>query len=228
MRLSRASTGKRVAGRYPKKQLQPALIEGFGFFPGVAPLRSWLIAEAEDFLIQIQADRFYMNWRRRDGRYPRFRDHGAAEGLCSRALKEFASFSDFVRDRLGATLVPTRVELQKQDVLERPRHWADWTDLATILPVVNTFAEIRRTERIGFNLRMVEKDELGATTLQIATRMDAEQPVAVQMDFQCSSPLAQGDANFQAAFHAANERLNSMFAGLLTATAWERFDGGRS
>ncbi len=214
----------RVSDRFPKKQLQPALIEGFSLFQGVAPLRSWLISQEEDSLIQIQQDRFYMNWRRRGAAYPRFRDRGEAQGLCTRTLMEFDRFAEFVKERFAVVLEPTRVELQKQDLITRPKHWTDLSDLAEILPVVNTFADIRTSERVGLNLRMVESDELGITTIQIATRMDEEHRAdAVRLDFHCSYPLEGTEP--RAAFHAANARVNDMFKGLFSDDAWPRFGG---
>lgn len=214
-----------VASRYPKKALMPALAEKWSVFQGVAPIRSWLIAEAEDFLLQIQADRFYVNWRRRSGNYPRFRDRGSEQGLCSRALHEFEAFSEFVGRRLNVPLVPKRIELHKQDVLSRPKHWSNWNDLAAMLPVLDSLSQISRDQRFGLNLRMEEKQDRDAVALQIVTRLQAEEPVAVQLDFQYSSILEQEEANIEAAFYAANERLNVMFAGLLAPSAWERFRG---
>src|SRR5690349_21253827 len=33
--------------------------------PGVGPLRTWLISPTGNLVLQIQSDRFYLNWRRR-------------------------------------------------------------------------------------------------------------------------------------------------------------------
>lgn len=215
-----------VLGRFPNKQLQPVLLEGGGsmFVQGVAPLRSWLISKSEDFLIQIQQDRFYMNWRKRSAAYPRFRDRDDQEGLCTQALREFELFSKFIVKRLDTEIEVSRVELQKQDVLRRPKHWQDLADLATIFPVMDTFAGIHTTEHASLNLRMAESDKLGVTTLQIGTRVDAQRrPDAIQIDFHCSAPLADG--GLEPAFHAANDRVNRMFLGLFAPAAWPRFGG---
>src|SRR5690606_28107631 len=120
-----------------------------------------------------------------------------------------------------------RVELQKQDFLLRDKHWSDLQDLARLLPVVNTFASIQTTDKLGINLRMVESDEPGTTTLQIATRMDQDRrPTGVRLDFHCSAPL-QG-RSLREAFEAANERINRMFFGLFAPDQWHRFGGLKS
>lgn len=215
-----------VADRFPDKQVQPVLLDGGQgmFVQGVVPIRSWLISRGGDLLVQVQQDRFYMNWRRRDGAYPRFRDHGEAQGLCSLALAEFERFKGFLEERFGSSPEPVRIELQKQDLLLRSRHWNDLRDLSTIMPVVSTFADVQTTDRAGFNLRMVEPDSLGTTTLQIATRMDDQHRAdAVRLDFHCSVPFTGGD--LRSSFHAANDRINRVFTRLFTSEAWSRFGG---
>lgn len=215
-----------VSNRFPNKQVQPVLLDGAHgmFVQGVAPIRSWLISKDGDFLIQIQQDRFYMNWRRRAGAYPRFRDHVGDRGLCSRALEEFERFQTFLKSRFGVSTEPHRIELQKQDLLLRGKHWSNLRDLSTIMPVVSTLADVQTSEHAGFNLRMAEPDAVGQTTLQIATKMDADhKPDAVRLDFHRSAPLAGGD--IKDSFHSANTRLNLVFSRLFTPAAWPRFGG---
>lgn len=217
-----------VVDRFPKKQLQPPILDRDGYLsPSVVlPIRSWLISEAEDLLVQIQHDRFYMNWRRRDAHYPRFRDRNEARGLCTRVLEELEHFRTFIRTRHAVDIEIVRVELQKQDLLLRGKHWSDFRDLAQLLPVVDTFASIQTTDKLGINLRMVESDEPGTTTLQIATRMDQEQrPTGVRLDFQCASPL-QG-RSLREAFEAANDRVNRMFFGLFAPNQFHRFGASK-
>jgi uncharacterized protein (TIGR04255 family) len=213
-----------VVDRFPNKQIQPALLDTGSAWSlsTVLPTRSWLISDSEDLLIQVQQDRFYMNWRKREAEYPRFRDRDNSKGLCTRALEELDAFRAFVRDRHAVDIEPHRVELQKQDFLLRGKHWSDLRDLARLLPVVDTFASIQTTEQLGINLRMVENDDLGTTTLQIATRIDqAKRPDGVRLDFHCSSPLSSRP--LREAFEAANDRVNQMFFGLFAPDQWCRF-----
>ncbi len=221
-----------VSDRFPNKQVQPVLLDaGQGMFvQGVPPIRSWLISEDDDFLVQIQQDRFYMNWRKRGGAYPRFRDHGEDRGLCSRTLEEFERFKAFLANRFRISPEVKRIELQKQDLLLRPKHWSSLQDLSKILPVVGTFADVQTTEHAGFNLRMAEPDAPGHTTLQIATRMDPEgKPDAVRLDFHYGEEFTGED--IRGAFRSANTRLNRVFSRIFTSAAWPRFgadDGSAS
>jgi uncharacterized protein (TIGR04255 family) len=218
-----------VAERFPKKQLQPPIFDddSTALPAATMPTRSWLIADAEDLLVQIQHDRFYMNWRKRDTEYPRFRDRPEGQGLCTRALGELDALREFIRTRHTIEVEVLRVELQKQDFLLRGKHWSDFRDLARLLPVVDTFASIQTTDKLGINLRMVESDEPGTTTLQIATRMDHDRrPTGVRLDFHCSAPL-QG-RSLREAFELANHRINRMFFGLVAPDQLHRFGGPRS
>jgi uncharacterized protein (TIGR04255 family) len=75
---------QKVRDTYPRTETQPRL-EGPIETPGppqanavisipfgVTQARTWLISEADDYLIQIQNTRFIQNWRRRQAQYPHF------------------------------------------------------------------------------------------------------------------------------------------------------------
>ena len=97
---------EKVRGDYPKYGVQPSLKQAFEKFPSrfaeenklglevlaEPPLRCWLIDETSTHLIQIQQDRFIVNWREVTGeevyiRYDTFK---------SRFEKEWERFSQFL------------------------------------------------------------------------------------------------------------------------------------
>ena len=103
---------------YPKRQLQPPVADRPGFFlgDGVGPLRSWLVSGTDEYLLQIQPDRFYFNWRKREGAYPHFNDYEPTKGVLSRSLlelaallpKELPSTQQRILDELHDVNVPLR------------------------------------------------------------------------------------------------------------------------
>src|SRR4051812_28021302 len=63
--------------RYPLIQLQPEVASGPQLpivFGGVLPVRLWSQSENQESLIQVQADRLIVNWRRfaENREYPRY------------------------------------------------------------------------------------------------------------------------------------------------------------
>jgi uncharacterized protein (TIGR04255 family) len=93
-----------VISEYPKVEPQPrvesppeVLDQPAGTIPLPFPLftaphgaRTFLISEDDAYLLQIQNNRFYRNWRRRDEAYPHFDELEHAFRSC------YASFSEFV------------------------------------------------------------------------------------------------------------------------------------
>ncbi len=82
---------------YKNRQLQPPVTDrpGLTFADGVAPVRSMLISDTDEYVLQIQPDRFYFNWRRREGHhYPHFNDYKEGEGVLTKGLREFAKLVD--------------------------------------------------------------------------------------------------------------------------------------
>lgn len=68
--------------------LQPVL------FPITGPLpnRTWLISEADDFLVQVQSNKFAQNWRRRKSPYSHF------ETLWEMFNSNFGKFQDLLKN----------------------------------------------------------------------------------------------------------------------------------
>src|SRR5262249_23938281 len=126
---------------FPGRQLHPALLDENSIVIGALPVRALLTSADDAFVLQLQHDRFFMNWRARGSSYPRFSERHGANGLLMRTETEFAKFRAFIRERCRVDILPNRVELSKIDVLERGRHWNSIDDLAKLLPVTGVFRE---------------------------------------------------------------------------------------
>jgi uncharacterized protein (TIGR04255 family) len=127
-------------GEFPKHELKHALgFMEFEFNPQAAlpPARVLLTSEDEQWRIQLQQDRLYVNWCRTEGApYPGFCDP-CADAVCviERFHEVLARLRAFVSAR-GGQLVIERVELAKVNVLRRGREWETAAELgARFLPL---------------------------------------------------------------------------------------------
>jgi uncharacterized protein (TIGR04255 family) len=89
--------------------------------------RVWFINELDDQLIQFQLDRFYFNWRHKEGLYPRY----------PYVIKQFEKTMDtiegfFEEFKLGK-LNPIEYELSYINHFEKNREWDEIDDLSKIL-----------------------------------------------------------------------------------------------
>lgn len=88
--------------------------------------RVWFINDSDDQLVQFQFDRFYFNWRHRQGEYPRY----------PYVIEKFENVLDNIEDlfktfELGK-LNPIECELSYINHLEKGREWEESDDLSKI------------------------------------------------------------------------------------------------
>lgn len=193
---------------FPTRQVQPAILEGGTLLQmGAPPMRSWLISADDSRVLQLQNDRFFMNWRKRNGEYPRFRDHGDSKGIRSQATGEFGRFAEWLVGRTGQKVQLNRYELTKIDVLKKGEHYADVAELGEMMSVAKVFSDIQVTDPQLLHLRLVETHDEATTNLQIAVSQDT-----VRVETHHLFP-AKGE--MEDAFDSANKRVNDVFSGLV-------------
>lgn len=110
----------RFRDRYPRAEQHPPIlpsVEEFGppsaqqirlrFTPGLLSARVWFLDETGSRLIQVQHDRFIVNWRKEPGQeeYPRY------PVLRQRLEDEFARFKEFLQSEGLPEPEPNQVEL---------------------------------------------------------------------------------------------------------------------
>lgn len=201
---------------FPNRQLHPALMDENSIIFGAVPVRALLTSADDVFVLQLQHDRFFMNWRARGGSYPRFSERHGTDGLLARTEAEFETYRAFIRDRCGVDVSPSRIELSKIDMLERGRHWESPDDLAKLLPVTGVFNEIQRADEREVNLRFVERGSHGTVMIQITTLSDGKVPRAVRIDARC---MAAPEPSLHEAFVRSNAILNDAFFKLIPDAA---------
>lgn len=211
--------------------LQPAVSDrpGIIFGDGVGPLRSWLVSETDEYVLQIQADRVYFNWRRRQGEYPHFRNDGDKEGVLTKSLRELAELSAFCEKSLGVKPAPVRLELAKIDQLVQGKHYKDFSDLAKLIPLVLPIAKIAKSAEPIVNLNVIEGRDGHEVLFQMtnAALGPGGQP-SVQLETRTSAPC-EGD-ELADRFTAMNDVVNEVFFGMIddAASGWTRFGGPKA
>lgn len=202
---------------FPNRSIHPPLTEEPSFFLGaVGPVRVWFVAKNEVFLIQIQPDRFYMNWRKREAAYPRFSDTESEPGILKRAMKEFGSFSDFCKKTLGVEPVATSIDLAKIDHLQNGAHWSDFDELARLVPWLEPFSMFSKTQTPAVSLRFTESRDKGNLFVSLDTAM-------IPMEGEGSLPIVRLETRMskvrsdkpEDAFRWSNEQLNDVFDAMI-------------
>lgn len=206
---------------FPRKELHPALFDEAVINLGGLPARAWLISPPpEAVLLQLQHDRFYMNWRSRGTTYPRFTTRDGIAGLKSLALAEWEKFAGFVASRPNCTSPRLRrIELAKVDVLERGVHWKDHEDLGRLMRVAAVFREIQLADLTHLQLRLTEKDDANKATLVTVSVTETQARIEARVILQAVDDL-------DALLTFANERLNAAFFGLLDPEERKKRFGG--
>jgi uncharacterized protein (TIGR04255 family) len=230
--LNPVSIGKYWAAKqdtYPTTQVHPGLAdEAQLVLSGLPPLRVWLVSEDDEFVLQIQTDRFYVNWRARGREYPRFSDHGERKGIRTRFLEEFKEFSSFCEREFARQPKAVRVELAKVDQFVESSHWDGFQDLARLVPWLRDFAAFSKSGDPGLSVRFGEQKSGGSlAVLMDLGRLvpDARQPRILKLETRVSRSLVGPDDELREHFERMNEELNDVFASLVPDAQRSRFQG---
>lgn len=211
---------------FPKKQLMPPVTDrpSFVLGDGVGPLRCWLVSESEEYLLQIQPDRFYFNWRKREGEYPHFNTRDGKDGVLARGLREFEEFGKFCGASLGQTPKAVRLELAKIDLLEQGKHFTDFTDLASLLPVVQQAMKITKSSEPMLHLKLSDFRDGHDIQFQLTTAvLAADMKPALQLETRATADVGEGSLNDK--FVGMNAIINEVFFGLIADAELSRFGG---
>jgi uncharacterized protein (TIGR04255 family) len=200
---------------FPQRSLQPAIVDGSGLILGNLPLRSVFVAADEVHVLQIQHDRFFMNWRAVGKGYPRFSNRGGKGGLMHHAIEEFGKLSAFCERRFGGPLSPIRAELSKIDVIEKGRHWRDLENLRSIIPITGTFGGVQQGGNRQLALRFVETEGPRNLTVSVnsASADLGGDLTSIRIETRAVVPVLE--SGLEAAFVEANGSVNHAFFTLI-------------
>lgn len=125
---------------FPERRLLTAVFDSaepmIEWGMGTPPLRSWVISGSEEYIVQLQQDRFYLNWRAgKSQRYPRFQNTPNGRGIASLLTEEFARFGAFCDSTLQERPTLLLADLSKINTLTQGVHWNSFDDLKAVLPI---------------------------------------------------------------------------------------------
>ncbi len=135
---------ERFRQQYPKSEHHPPLGSvrelfdakgvsraSLNVLPGMPAGRCWFLSEDQLQLIQVQPDRFVVNWRKLDteAAYPRYRS------LRDRFVRELEQFLDFIRQEDLGEFQPLQCEVTYVNHLFMGEGWESRTDLPNVLTV---------------------------------------------------------------------------------------------
>lgn len=203
---------------YPGRSLQAPLADEPVLMLDVGQGRAWFESADRRWLLQVQHDRLYSNWRAFGGDYPGFAGNATDPGLLHRALAEFALFGGFCESRFGARPTPRRVEITKINQLQRDKDWSTAEDLSNLLPVVSAFDHVRRGGRREITLQFAEQWERESVRVSVRSvpQNTSEDFGALHLETRVIRHLDSTDAEaVEAALKGGNEHANDVFFSLL-------------
>ncbi len=207
--------------QYPKRQLHPPLSDQPLFFHGFGPLRTWFVSKDETFVLQIQPDRFYLNWRARESEYPRFNDHGGKSGVLTQMINEFKTLSNFCTEELNTSPKPNKIELAKIDhLLEgNQKHWYGLKDLGTALPWLASFVSFSNSDNAKVSMSLVEELDFGTLTVSVnlgSIRGETKtNNRLVKIESRIVADIPPQASDFRDIFQKSNSVLNNVFETLI-------------
>jgi uncharacterized protein (TIGR04255 family) len=128
---------------YPKHELQPMLAAQFETFERPVmeelvfplgmdspPARCWFLSEDETALVQVQMDRFILNWRQKGGKgtYPRY------ESMRHRLEQALAKFAGFLQSEQLGEIAPNQCEVTYVNHMEQGKGWTKPSEVASVFP----------------------------------------------------------------------------------------------
>lgn len=231
--LSLGAFWKDRRAEYPRREFKAPIVPPgplgleIDLGPDRGPLRTWLISKDDVFILQVQHDRFYLNWRARQDDYPRFSDREGRKGLLSLFLSQQEAFERFCEHELGTKLDIQGIELAKIDHLERDRHWKDARDLGVLMPMLSAALEFAEKDPV-VALRLSTPRDNGAVDIAIDTLFKVSKPNIPVVKLECRRSVRQAlpSSGLEHAFKLANRELNDLFRALIPESQHHRFEEG--
>lgn len=210
---------------YPKLSLQPAVMEPgdeFEFVFGVAGpalkgQRCLLEREGSPWIVQVQQDRFFFNWRGEGEHYPGFEGVG---GVLEGFLAVWRRFVEL----MGEVTV-TRAEVVKVNMLQEHVHWHGVEDLTTLLPFLGGLRLALADDELHFNVVVNNVGPLQRVISARTERLAKAEGLRVRLELSARRQCDEQSAALGEVLKETNAAMNEHFFKLFSATAQERFGG---
>jgi len=146
---------------------------------GLLVPRIWLINKEDDNLIQIQKNKFFFNWRKREKNYPHFDD------ISIMFFENLKKFSDFLSTNDLGSIEPNNFELTYINNIPKGEGWDDIKLIGKLIPDItwNTNEErfLHDPEAITWQAVFNLPDKMGKliAKLQTAVRRIDNHPLII-------------------------------------------------
>ncbi|MBF0271622.1 MAG: TIGR04255 family protein [Magnetococcales bacterium] len=191
--------------------------------------RVWYINQAEDRLLQIQADRFLVNWRKNE----RSEVYVGYEACLGWFLEDWNLFQQWlVEEGLGEVKLQ-QLELSYINQVSREEMDREMRRLGDVFPVVRLSdwpveSALPVPENFACQFRIVAPDRSGEMLIKLATAVrHVDQMPLIQVSFHVTVPIVGTDPDllkeqFDAAHHWINFAFKKMISDSARETIWER------
>lgn len=202
---------------FPERSLLTAVLDNAEptIEMGLPPLRSWMISGSEEYIVQLQQDRFYLNWRAaRSQRYPRFQNTPTGGGIASLLAAEFTRFSEFCERTVHECPTLIQADLSKINTLVEGVHWRDFDDLRALLPLLNGLDDAIDSRTPEVSVQLIDQREW--TTLinvKSGRELEGEKRPLIRLEIRARGALSHD--SFDATFDGLNEQINQAFLRLI-------------
>lgn len=211
--------------RFARHELHEPIGNDPSSFFGPAPSRVWLVSSDDAWLVQLQPERFYANWRRRGASsYPGFSRDGGVMGF---ALDELAKLQAYCARAKAAPLIPVSLDLSKVDLLVQGKHWSDAADAAVLLPVLSGVQGCMREP--GVNVSLQWKEQLSESESLVVSVTSARMKslhgaLVYRVDFKVSVALKEDEGrDIRRCLLRMNGILNDAFSRVIPISQHGRF-----
>lgn len=208
--------------QFPKYRLQRAAAPGglsVDFGDGAPPLRGWFFSQDDAWVVQVDAKRLAVHWRRTrlDSPYPRFQSRTG--GVLDRMVEEWMAFQGFLTNSGLAQPAALRVTVLKVDALRKGLHWTDADDAAEMLPVIAALPMWKHGDGVrGVQVNELRENADRAVRWSVASRRDQHgSEVEEQLRLETSCTQGSPATDVRSTLIACNAEVNALFANLIPA-----------
>jgi uncharacterized protein (TIGR04255 family) len=199
--LSQGHFWSTIREEFPYKEVKPPIAAhtGLNLQTGTPKTRGWFKNSEENYLIQLQDDRFVLNWRRTGDTYPRFGNQGGQNGIVDKTLEIFNDFEEFCEKNLKEEPSVKHLELGKINVLQQNEYWDNVEELSEIIPCFEgLFSQLNETSpraNIAYQTTSAngQKIQTKIQSAQLAEVQNEKRRQAFRVEFRARKSCASND-----------------------------------
>ena len=188
------------------------------------PMRTQFIHESKERMIQVQSDRFVLNWRKNGQDYPTY------QSLNPEFWKYFNAFREFVKENKLGQLKPNHWEVTYVNHIKKGELWSSLAEWENVFP--NAFSpcdslEGQVLETFNSDWQMILGERSGRLSIQLRhTRLaENEDDEAIDLRLTAQGPASEDIEKLNAAFDLGHEAIVRRFCQMTSSETqkyWQR------